>query len=213
VAGAPDQPVPDHADPGGEAIPDEAPDHADPGGEAIPDEARCAALLDAGGLSDGRIAHSRAVAEVAVAIAQALNEHGSRLCIPLVRAGGLLHDVARGQERHADAGADLLERSGYPRVAAVVRLHMDLGGPGGDTVDEARVVFLADKLVKGDRVVGLERRFAVRFARWAGDPAMLATTYRRKAQAEDVLARVEELIGRPVTEVLPAGLVDPPETE
>ncbi len=148
------------------------------------------------------------MAEVSVALAAALNERGLRLCIPLARAGGLLHDIARAQERHADAGADLLERLGYPRVAAVVRRHMDLGGPPGDTVDEARVVFLADKLVKGDRVVGLDRRFAVRFARWADDPDMLAATHRRKAQAEDVLEAVERLLGRPVTDVLPAGLTD-----
>ena len=176
----------------------------------LPDEARCLELLAGSGLPEKRIAHSLAVAEVAVALAAALNERGLQLCVPLVRAGGLLHDIARAQEQHPAAGADFLEGLGYSRVAAVVRLHMDLGGPAGPTVDETRLVFLADKLVRGDRVVGLERRFAVRFARWADDPKMLAATLRRKAQAEEVLARVEGLLGRPVTDVLPAGLVDDP---
>jgi molybdenum cofactor cytidylyltransferase len=174
----------------------------------LPNEARCLELLAGSGLPEKRIAHSHAVADVAAAMAVALNERGLRLCLPLVRAGGLLHDIARTQERHPDAGADLLEALGYPRAAAVVRLHMDLGGPAGDGVDETRLVFLADKLVRSDRVVGLERRFAVRFARYAEDPQMLAATLRRKAQAEGVLARVEDLLGRPVTEVLPAGLID-----
>jgi molybdenum cofactor cytidylyltransferase len=178
--------------------------------EGIPDEARCLELLSLSGLPGRRIAHSHAVAEVAIAIAVALNERGLRLCVPLVRAGGLLHDIARAQDRHPDAGADLLEGLGYAPVAAVVRLHMDLGGQAGESVDETRLVFLADKLVRGDRVVGLERRFAVRLARYAGDPSMLAATLRRKAQAEDVLARVEGLLGRPVGDVLPAGLLDPP---
>jgi molybdenum cofactor cytidylyltransferase len=176
----------------------------------LPDEVRCLELLAVSGLPEKRIAHSRAVAEVAVALAVALNESGSQLCVPLVRAGGLLHDIARAQEQHPAAGADYLEGLGYSRVAAVVRLHMDLGGPAGATVDETRIVFLADKLVKGDRVVGLDRRFAVRFARYADDPQMLAATYRRRAQADDVLACVEGLLGRPVTDVLPAGLVDDP---
>jgi molybdenum cofactor cytidylyltransferase len=176
--------------------------------EGVPDEARCLALLAESGLPERRVAHSRAVAEVSVALATALNHRDAHLCIPLVRASGLLHDIARAQERHPDAGADLLEGLGYPRVAAVVRLHMDLGGPPGDEVDETRVVFLADKLVRGDRVVGLDRRFAVRFERYAGDPAMLAATRRRKTQAEQVLAKVEALIGRPVTDVLPTGLID-----
>jgi molybdenum cofactor cytidylyltransferase len=174
----------------------------------LPDEARCLELLSLSGLSERRIAHSLAVAEASVALAIALNERGLHLCVPLVRAGGLLHDIARDQDRHPDAGAELLEGLGYAPVAAVVRLHMDLGGPPGESVDETRLVFLADKLVRGDRVVGLERRFAVRFARYADDPRMLAATLRRKAQAEKVLARVECLLGRPVTDVLPAGLID-----
>lgn len=174
----------------------------------LPDEARCLGLLAGSGLHESRIAHSHAVADVAVAMAAALNERGLHLCLPLVSAGGLLHDVARAQERHPDAGADLLEGLGYPRVAAVVRLHMDLGDPAGDSVDETRLVFLADKLVRGDRVVGLDRRFAVRFARWADDPEILAAMRRRKAQAEQVLAMVEALLGRPVTDVLPADLID-----
>jgi molybdenum cofactor cytidylyltransferase len=179
------------------------------GCDDVPGEARCLELLAGSGLPEKRIAHSHAVADVAVAMAGALNERGLRLCIPLVRAGGLLHDIARAQDEHPVAGADLLEALGYPRVATVVRLHMDLGGPAGDAVDEPRVVFLADKLVRGHRVVGLERRFAVRFARYADDPQMLAATRRRKAQAEEVLAAVESLLGRPVPEVLPAGLIDP----
>ena len=167
-------------------------------------------LLAGSGLPEKRIAHSRAVAEVSVALAAALNGHGLQLCIPLVRAGGLLHDIARAQEQHPAAGADFLEGLGYPRVAAVVRLHMDLGGPAGAIVDETRLVFLADKLVRGDRVVGLDRRFAVRFARYADDPEMLAATRGRRAQADEVLACVEGLLGRPVTEVLPPGLIDEP---
>jgi putative nucleotidyltransferase with HDIG domain len=174
----------------------------------LPDEARCLELLSRSGLPERRIAHSLAVAEVSVALAAALNERGLHLCVPLVRAGGLLHDIARAQDRHPDAGADFLEGLGHAPVAAVVRLHMDLDGLAGESVDETRLVFLADKLVRGDRVVGLERRFAMRFERYADDPQMLAVTHRRLAQAEDVLARVESLLGRPATEVLPAGLID-----
>jgi molybdenum cofactor cytidylyltransferase len=181
--------------------------------EGIPHEALCRELLAGRDLSARRLAHCDAVAEVAVAIAESLNACGLDLCVPLVRAGGLLHDIASKQERHADVGADLVDRAGYPRVAAVVRLHMDLGGPAGDVVDEARVVFLADKLVRGDKVVGLDRRFAVRFARYADDPAALAATFRRRAQADAVLARTEELLGRPVTDVVPTEFIEPPDAE
>ena len=84
-------------------------------------------------MPERRVAHSRAVAAVAAALAAALNARGQHLCEPLVLAGGLLHDIARAQPRHPDAGADLLEGLGYPRAAGVVRLHMELaGGAGAD---------------------------------------------------------------------------------
>lgn len=173
-------------------------------GEGLPDEARCLGLLVENQVPERRVAHSRAVAMVASAIAAALNERGQHLCPPLVRAGGLVHDIARSQPRHPDAGADLLEGLGYPRVARVVRQHMELPRGAAEDVDEAQVVFLADKLVQGDRLVGLHERFAVRLVRHRDDPGALAAVRRRKAQAETVLANVERLLGRPLEDVLPA---------
>jgi molybdenum cofactor cytidylyltransferase len=173
-------------------------------GEGLPDETRCLELLAENGLPESRVAHSRAVAAVAGALAAALDARGQHLCGPLVHAGGLLHDIARSQPRHPDAGADLLEGLGYPRVAAVVRQHMELSRDAGQDVDEAKVVFLADKFVQGDRLVGLEERFAVRLVRHRGDADALAAVRRRKAQAEKVLANVERLLGRSVETVLPA---------
>ena len=173
-------------------------------GEGVPDEARCLGLLAESGLPETRIAHSRAVAAVAAALAAALNERGQHLCEPLVLAGGLLHDIARDQPRHADAGAELLERLRYPRVAAIVRRHMEFGAGAGADVDEAQVVFFADKLVQGDRVVGLDERFAVRLLRHRGDAEALTAVRRRRAQAEAVRDAVEKVLGRQIAEVLPA---------
>ncbi len=173
-------------------------------GEGLPDEARCLQLLAENGVGQDRLAHSNAVAAVAVALAAALDARGQHLCEQLVHAGALLHDVARARPRHADAGADLLERLQYPRVAAVVRRHMELPAGDGADVDEGQVVYLADKLVRGARVVGLDERFAVRLLRHRDDTSALAAIRRRKAQAEAVQANVEKLLGRRVTDVLPA---------
>ena len=171
-------------------------------GEDLPSEARCLELLRERGASDAIIAHSRAVAAVAAALAAALNERRQYLCEPLVAAAGLLHDVARDQPRHAEAGADVLERLGHARVAAVVRRHMGLDDDGDD-VGEAQLVYLADKLVEEERLVGLDERFAARLERLARYPAALAGAEARKHEALGVLGRVERLLGRPVTDVLP----------
>jgi hypothetical protein len=122
--------------------------------------------------------------------------------------------VARDQPRHAEAGADVLGRLGHSRVAAVVLRHMGLD-EAGDDVGEVEVVYLADKLVEGDRLVGLDARFAARLERFARYPAALAGATARRDEAERVLRRVEGVLGRPVADVLPAawrtGEVSPPD--
>lgn len=171
-------------------------------GEDLPDEARCLELLRELGTPHAVVSHSRAVAAVAAALAAALNERGQHLCAPLVAAGALLHDAARDQSRHAEAGADVLEGLGYSRVAAVVRRHMALGDDGGD-VGEVQVVYLADKLVAGVRLAGIDERFAARLERFARYPAALAGATARKQEAEGVLARVESVLGRSIGGVMP----------
>lgn len=183
-------------------------------GEDLPDEARCLELLREHGTPEEVVSHSRAVAAVAAALAAALNERGRHLCEPLVAAGALLHDVARDQPRHAEAGAEVLGRLGYPRVAAVVRRHMGLDD-ADDDVGEAQVVYLADKLVQGDQLVGLDARFAARLGRFARYPAALAGATARRDEAEKLLRQVESVLERPVADVLPAagrtGGLSPPD--
>jgi CTP:molybdopterin cytidylyltransferase MocA len=173
--------------------------------EALPGVQRCLALLAARPVPRERIAHSLVVAGVAASLAAALNARGQHLVAPLVTAGALLHDIARDQPHHAVAGADLVGGLGYPRVAAVVRCHARLGARAADEPDEAQAVYLADKLVQGTEVVGLEARFAARFERWAADPDALAGVRERKEEAQRVLRRVEQVLGGPIDEVLPEG--------
>jgi CTP:molybdopterin cytidylyltransferase MocA len=173
--------------------------------EVLPDVQRCLALLAARAVARDRVAHSLVVAGVTASLTAALNARGQHLVAPLVTAGALLHDIAREQPHHAGAGADLLDGLGYPRVAAVVRLHARLGARAADEPDEAQLVYLADKLVQGTRVVGLEARFAARFERWAADPDALEGVRARKEEAQRVLRRVEQVLGAPIDEVLPEG--------
>ena len=173
--------------------------------ETLPDASACLKLLAGHPVPRDRIAHSLVVAGVAASLTTALDRRGLHLVAPLVAAGALLHDIARDQPHHAAAGADLLDDLGYPRVAAVVRLHARLGDRVADEPDEAQVVYLADKLVQGTEVVGLDARFAARFARYAGDADALQGVQRRKEEAQRVLRRVERAAGAPIEELLPEG--------
>jgi molybdenum cofactor cytidylyltransferase len=167
-------------------------------GESLPAEARCVELLRNQGASPAVVAHSRAVADAATALAVALNRRDQHLCVPLVTAAALLHDVARARPRHDEAGAALLERLGYARLAPLVRGHMRLPEDAGEDLDEAQIVYLADKLVAEDRYVGLPARFAARREQVAGDPRAEESVRLREREARLVQERVERILGRPL---------------
>jgi HD superfamily phosphohydrolase YqeK len=167
--------------------------------EDLPSERGCREILLHAGVTRARVAHSEAVAAVAAALTAALDERGWCLCLPLVVAAALLHDVARAEPRHGVAGAELLERLGHARVARVVRHHMRLGEALTDRLDETQVVYLADKLVQDDRLSGVEARFAARLERWADDTAALRGIRERLDEARLVQARVEAALGRPLS--------------
>jgi broad specificity phosphatase PhoE len=153
----------------------------------------CCTLLDCAGLPDRVKAHCRAVAAQADVIGDALRLAGLDLDAEFIHSCALLHDVSRPRPAHAEAGADLLAALGYPAHAAVIRRHMELGG--FDRIDEAAVVFIADKQVREDRRATLAERYAAGADRRLS-PEARAAYDRRKKEAENVAAAVNKICGR-----------------
>lgn len=112
-------------------------------------------LLHAAAPGAGVEAHCRAVEAEALRIAKALP---LSLDIELLACAALLHDSARGEKDHARLGALWLRDLGYEQAAAVVEQHHDWNG---EKMDEAAILFLADKCVREDKRVPLEERFAL----------------------------------------------------
>lgn len=75
-----------------------------------------------------------------------------------MEAASLLHDLAKGRRNHAEVAAQILMEMGYPDVALVAGAHMDTKISEHQSINESDVVFLADKLVQGDQLVGLKER-------------------------------------------------------
>lgn len=160
----------------------------------IPSPRECEALL-ACYQSDGLvIRHSRAVAEVAYRMALALAERKLPLDPYLARAGGLLHDLAKGMDDHAGAGARLLRDFEFENVARVVAAHTDCSSDE-QKLDEAAILYLADKLVSGEQLVGLAQRFHRSRERFRENPHALAAVLRRQARAEAIAKEVESCLG------------------
>lgn len=168
--------------------------------EGLPDAARRAALLRH---TPPRVReHGVMVAAVAEAIGGALQPAGAHLQLALLKAAALLHDIARQERDHAAAGARRLVEAGYPRVASVVARHMDLGDEPAGIPDEAEVLFLADKLVDGSRVITLDERRRRADLRFGTDERASAAAQLRLAAAGQIAAAVERLSGRGLERVL-----------
>jgi len=122
--------------------------------------------------------------------------------VKLLAAAALLHDVARAAPAHAEAGADELDAEGYPRVADVVRCHMQLPGPPPDLPGEREVLYLADKLTVGSRTVDLDGKRERAEALFASDPDALGAARAKLEVARVIAARIESLTGRPLSAIL-----------
>lgn len=157
----------------------------------IPEQSECLALLgDVLELDPDLVAHSIMVGRVAQALAR-----GAALNPALALAGGLLHDVAKGQADHPAAGADLLCELGFPAIAPLAARHVDIEVMLGTPLGEAELVHLADKLVQDDRRVDLDQRFADTMAHKGISPEARAAIQRRWDLGRGIARRVEAVLG------------------
>jgi CTP:molybdopterin cytidylyltransferase MocA len=167
----------------------------------IPGRAECEAILADLQRNPNIIAHVRTVAAVANTLAANLLDANVPLNVDLILAGSLLHDLAKGKSDHAVAGALLLERLGFPEVGPVVACHSDLNFFSGE-LDERAIVFLADKLVRGNSVVTIDERFQRSFQRLASDPEGLAAAKGRYDTAMSIISAIEERAGKSMACIL-----------
>jgi len=150
------------------------------------------------------LAHGRGVADVALALALALNRQGAGLDLELLEAAALVHDIAKGQPQHEQAGARLLADLGFTRTADIVAVHRDIDPAGLTRPTERELVYLADKLVRGPQRVGIGRRFQEKLDRFAHDAEATAAIRRRLGHALEMRTLVERCAGQSLEELLRA---------
>jgi CTP:molybdopterin cytidylyltransferase MocA len=155
------------------------------------------------------ITHCHYVACVAAALARAINDNGGAIDVGLVQSTAWVHDVARMEKSHAAAGARLLDAMGFPAMAALVASHMDIRLSQDSPVDEAQIVYLADKLVAGTTLVSLKQRFDAKLKKYGHDPKVSEIILQRRRAALSIQCKVERMSGRTVGQLLnTAGVID-----
>lgn len=161
----------------------------------IPTYSECLSILYKYQVSDKVACHGRAVAAVARRLAELLNGAGLNLNIELVVAGGLLHDLAKSKPNHSKRGERVVRSMGFSRVGGIIASHMDLELAADYVIDEAAVVFLADKLVQGDKLVSLTERFRLALDKFAASPEIVDSVLRRRRTAEAIWDRAASMVG------------------
>ena len=148
-----------------------------------PCDRECRDIWDHYGTPERVRRHCVAVACHAVGLGALLSKAGYPMDMGLIRSAALLHDVVREKKDHAAEGAGILVREGYPMVADVIRHHHDLAE---EILDETAVVYLADKLIQGEREVSLDERFTGSRAKCQGNAQAMEAHERRYRQAKAI---------------------------
>ena len=126
-----------------------------------------------------------------------LNRVGCRLNLGLITAGALLHDIAKGQPGHDRAAAEILREMGFRRAADIAASHVDINLRDGETIDEAQVVYLADKMTQEEAfLVDFTPRFQGKLEQFAGTPTVQQKIQQQLEHARMIRARMEELMGQ-----------------
>lgn len=168
----------------------------------IPTEEECKAILDICQVDPARRRHCYKVAEIAGYIGRALSESGQKINLEIIRAAASLHDIARGQSGHDEAGGRLLKEMGFDKVGEIVGVHTFLQKEITDYVLESKVVYIADKFAQGDSVVSLESRFQSSIQRFGGEAELEEKIRKRLQRAHVIKSEIEVLLGYPLESVV-----------
>ncbi len=141
--------------------------------EKLPSREQALQLLNENHCPIKVINHCKAVAKLAVEIADELKMKGVKLDSEVVEIGALLHDIGRSTTHtvhHAIAGAEIAKSAGLPEsVISIIKRHVGGGITASEaeelgwskdtyvpTTIEEKIVSYADKLIVGSKRAPIE---------------------------------------------------------
>jgi len=162
---------------------------------SIPTYDECRAILNRCQASESVSRHGQAVAIMGYSLAVLLKRAGLKLDPDVVAAAAFLHDVAKGKPHHARRGSMQVKAMGFSAIAGVIATHMDLDFKEDCAIDEAAIVFLVDKLIRGEQRVTFLERFEPSLERFSDQPEVLASIRCRLRIATAIQNKVFQILG------------------
>ncbi len=165
----------------------------------VPDDAACYALWDKYAMLENIRAHSSAVADFATALARRAVELGYPVSVPTVRAGALLHDIAKtytilhgGRPSQLGAGW-AVGVNGNTALAQGILFHVYWPWeimPDGIPALPFLILY-ADKRIQHERCVSLKQRYEdllERYGKTAHSRAGIQLSYEQGMELEQALS-------------------------
>ena len=125
--------------------------------------------------------------------------------LELTLVAGLLHDMARVEERHWDVAADFCLQEGLPEEAKIIRVHMMYEfTTDAMHLTEADLVCIGDRLVLEDRYVGIDERmeYIIAKAERQGNFEARPIILRKKEESKVLLNQIEDRFGMTLDELM-----------
>ena len=168
-----------------------------------PDRETCLDMLKEYNTPDHVVRHCVAVTGAALEIAEALMDKGLYFDMALIQAAGLLHDIARVEEKHWIAGADFARRNGYIEEAEIIRNHMThTFDTNPEELKELDLICLADRLILEDAYVGVDARMEYLIKKIGADKKITEIIMAKKEITKALVKNIEALIGITINELL-----------
>jgi uncharacterized protein len=162
-------------------------------------QSMCLDFLRDFGTPDHVVAHCIAVADTAKNIGEALNNAGFSLDTRLIETAGLLHDMARTEDKHWEVTADFLQQRGFEEEADIIRVHMHHHFPDDPCLsNETDLVCLADRLVMEDRYVGLHARMDYIIKKAGDQQDIISRILANKVLVGEYISKLETILGNTI---------------
>ena len=160
-----------------------------------PDMDECQAIRRYYNVPEPVCRHCDAVERIAHMLFMKLSLCGVRLDGDALFAAALLHDMVRYEKKHAAAGADIVRSMGYNFVGDIIATHMDLEVREGEPLTENEILYLADKIIEGDRICSLDEKFSQALRDKGDSPEAIVNIKKRWQAAKLIVDKIERITG------------------